>query len=283
MQKFEEAMSEKRALEGRKSRRGDDDGRSRDRGSRHDSHPRMMFSDASSSREAFKKPQPQISRRDNADVDEFGRSRRKRSRSPPTHEEQKAKLAKAVTTSAAPTPSRPVIISQHSNPTLFSDKPPLTMDELNKLNAKVVKARLMGAANLEELEKEYEKEKKRADNYGTVRYQFFFGMAFAVIALIICSLFLIPIHCSFSQKIHLLLLCRPSIAKVDFMNSLYRIHLPCPQMDRNVNARKNSREHMIVRQVNVSNTDPMMTKLHWMTCCDRRRLVHDLPQTWIWI
>ncbi|KAH8550809.1 CwfJ C-terminus 1-domain-containing protein-like protein [Umbelopsis sp. PMI_123] len=168
MEKFEEAMSEKRALEGRKSRRGDDDGRSRDRGSRHDNHPRMMFSDASSSREMFKKPQAQTSSRDNADVDEFGRSRRKRSRSP-TNVEHQTKLAKAVSSSAAPTPSRPIIISQHSNPSLFSDKPPLSVDELNKLNAKVVKARLMGAPNLEELEKEYEKEKKRADEYGTTK------------------------------------------------------------------------------------------------------------------
>jgi hypothetical protein len=171
MEKFEEAMSEKRALEGRKSRRGDDDGRSRDRGSRHDNHPRMMFSDASSSREMFKKPQAQTSSRDNADVDEFGRSRRKRSRSP-TNVEHQTKLTKAVSSSAAPTPSRPIIISQHSNPSLFSDKPPLSVDELNKLNAKVVKARLMGAPNLEELEKEYEKEKKRADEYGTVSLSF---------------------------------------------------------------------------------------------------------------
>jgi hypothetical protein len=42
------------------------------------------------------------------------------------------------------------------------------MDELNKLNAKVVKARLMGADNVEELEKEYNEEKKRFDEYGSV-------------------------------------------------------------------------------------------------------------------
>lgn len=171
MEKFEEAMSERRALDSRHSSRRDD-GRSRDRGgSRYDNHPRMMFSDASvSSRESFRKPQVKASSRDHGDVDEFGRSRtRKRSISPAQDDsEQRAKLAKAVSKTAAPTPTRPVIISQHSMPNVFSENPPLTMDELNKLNAKVVKARLMGADNLEELEKEYNKEKKRFDEYGSV-------------------------------------------------------------------------------------------------------------------
>jgi hypothetical protein len=171
MQKFEEAMSERRALDSRHSSRRDD-GRSRDRGgSRYDNHPRMMFSDASvSSRESFRKPQVKASSRDHGDVDEFGRSRtRKRSISPTQDDsEQRAKLAKAVSKTVASTPTRPVIISQHSMPNVFSENPPLTMDELNKLNAKVVKARLMGADNLEELENEYNKEKKRFDECGSV-------------------------------------------------------------------------------------------------------------------
>jgi len=168
MEKFEEAMSERRALDSRHSRR--DEGRSRDRGgSRYDNQPRMMFSDASApARETFKKPHERQSR-DSADVDEFGRSRRpKRSFSPSqADEEQRTKLAKAVSSTAAAIPARPVIITQHSMPNVFSEKPPLTTDELNRLNAKVVKARLMGADNVEELEQEYEKEKKRSDEHGS--------------------------------------------------------------------------------------------------------------------
>ncbi|KAJ2997187.1 hypothetical protein HDV02_005785 [Globomyces sp. JEL0801] len=42
-------------------------------------------------------------------------------------------------------------------------EPVMTNDQLNRLNAKVIKAKLMKAANLEELEEEYVYEKQRAD------------------------------------------------------------------------------------------------------------------------
>ncbi|CAM0136619.1 Pre-mRNA-splicing factor cwf19 [Umbelopsis sp. WA50703] len=169
MEKFEEAMHERRELDRRQSGRGRGDDQ-RDRRGRHDNRPQMMFSDsASSSRGSFKRPQEKSNQ--SSDVDEFGRERRaKRSLSPsPDEKEVKAKLAKAISSTTAPVPARPVIISQHSNPNLFSEKPPLTTDELNKLNAKVMKAKLMGAHNVAELEKEYEEEKKRADEHGTKR------------------------------------------------------------------------------------------------------------------
>jgi hypothetical protein len=169
MEKFEEAMHERRELDRRQSGRGRGDDQ-RDRRGRHDNRPQMMFSDsASSSRGSFKRPQEKSNQ--SSDVDEFGRERRaKRSLSPsPDEKEVKAKLAKAISSTTAPVAARPVIISQHSNPNLFSEKPPLTTDELNKLNAKVMKAKLMGAHNVAELEKEYEEEKKRADEHGTVR------------------------------------------------------------------------------------------------------------------
>ncbi|KAM0790527.1 hypothetical protein ACM66B_003397 [Microbotryomycetes sp. NB124-2] len=45
-------------------------------------------------------------------------------------------------------------------------KPPLTQSELNKLQAKVLKAKLMGSDNANELEQEYERERKRRDEAG---------------------------------------------------------------------------------------------------------------------
>lgn len=45
-------------------------------------------------------------------------------------------------------------------------KPPLTQSELNKLQAKVLKAKLMGAGDADALEREYEAERKRRDEAG---------------------------------------------------------------------------------------------------------------------
>lgn len=52
------------------------------------------------------------------------------------------------------------------DPTTTASKPPLTQSELNKLQAKVLKARLMGNDNAAELEKEYEKERERTLEMG---------------------------------------------------------------------------------------------------------------------
>ncbi|KAG5460649.1 MAG: hypothetical protein BJ554DRAFT_7273 [Olpidium bornovanus] len=44
---------------------------------------------------------------------------------------------------------------------------PLTKDQLNKLNAKVLRARMLGSPNLAELERQFEAEKKRAEEAAT--------------------------------------------------------------------------------------------------------------------
>ena len=46
-------------------------------------------------------------------------------------------------------------------------KPVLTKNQLNKLNSKIMKARLMNSSNLKELEEEYERELKRFEEAKT--------------------------------------------------------------------------------------------------------------------
>jgi hypothetical protein len=61
---------------------------------------------------------------------------------------------------------KPVSIPKASAPKtvkLVAVEPVLTTDQLNKLYSKVVKARIMKSPNLEELEEEYEYEKKRSE------------------------------------------------------------------------------------------------------------------------
>ena len=77
--------------------------------------------------------------------------------------------------------SSPLIITQHQMPAAFSSAEPiLTRDQLNKLNAEVLKAKLMGKDNAEELEKEYEKQRilfeaqETGSAEGTVSFLFFF-------------------------------------------------------------------------------------------------------------
>ncbi|CAO3586095.1 unnamed protein product [Absidia cylindrospora] len=71
---------------------------------------------------------------------------------------------------ATTTPSTPLIITAHQMPTAFgntSTEPILTRDELNKLNSKIVKARLMGSEDdALELENEY---KKQVDRFEAAR------------------------------------------------------------------------------------------------------------------
>jgi len=56
--------------------------------------------------------------------------------------------------------STPIPTATSSN-TNSNDKPVLTKNQLNKLNSKIMKAKLMNSANLKELEEEYERELKR--------------------------------------------------------------------------------------------------------------------------
>lgn len=121
-----------------------------------------MFADSSAAEKSFRRP--------DENVDEFGREvkRRRRSLTPPP--------APIPVVSEAPTPvqeraaeelveaaehpsSKPVIISQHELPSAFSaTEKVMSRDELNKLNAQVLRAKLMGQPNAEELEKEYERQ-----------------------------------------------------------------------------------------------------------------------------
>ncbi|KAM0753560.1 hypothetical protein T439DRAFT_341984 [Meredithblackwellia eburnea MCA 4105] len=60
--------------------------------------------------------------------------------------------------------SQSIVLNPDPTTTESNSKPPLTQSELNKLQAKVLKARLMGNDNADELEEEYEKERERALN-----------------------------------------------------------------------------------------------------------------------
>ncbi|KAG0167148.1 hypothetical protein DFQ28_003381 [Apophysomyces sp. BC1034] len=161
-EKFKEAMEEREYLDNRK-RRGNDSRRRDDRDERSSSR-RFMFTDTDTSQKAFRRP---TERR--KDLDEFGREvkRRRRSASPDQAAAAKlqaaaAKLAEAAAEAATDDQVRtPVIITQHELPQAFSAEPALSRDELNKLNAKLVKAKLMGADNVDELEKEYEIQAQR--------------------------------------------------------------------------------------------------------------------------
>jgi hypothetical protein len=117
----------------RGSKRSDDD-RGSKRGYKDDresgSQRRYMFTDTDSQQKAFKRPEPP------------------KAQPPPT----------PPPTAASSIPSgaiTPVIQS------VIPQVPSLTRDQLNKLNAKLVKAKLMGSSNVEALEKEYQTELER--------------------------------------------------------------------------------------------------------------------------
>lgn len=136
-----EGDSRRRREDDRGSRRRDDDDRSSrrrdddDRGSKrrddqddrsNGSRSRYMFTDTDSQQKAFKRPEP---------------PKVQPQQPPPT-----------------PPPTAAIIPIIQS---MIPQVPSLTRDQLNKLNAKIVKAKLMGLSNLEELEKEYQTELER--------------------------------------------------------------------------------------------------------------------------
>lgn len=141
VEKFEEALAEREYLDSRRgggSRRGDDrrsrdryndDRRNDDRRSR-DSGRRYMFTETDSQQKSFKRPSPP----------------------PPRYQTQPA----ATPPVPAPPPPTPApVIPQIS---MAAPIQALTRDQLNKLNSKIVKAKLMGSDNVEALEKEYQLE-----------------------------------------------------------------------------------------------------------------------------
>ncbi|KAK4513250.1 uncharacterized protein ATC70_011818 [Mucor velutinosus] len=150
VEKFEEALAEREYLDTRRggsssnSRRGDErrsrdrdndnrrsDGR-RSREGNNDRGRRYMFTDTDSQQRSFKRPSPP----------------------PPRYQTQPA--AGSTPPVPAPPPPTPVpVIPQMALPAPIQA---LTRDQLNKLNSKIVKAKLMGADNVEALEKEYQLE-----------------------------------------------------------------------------------------------------------------------------
>ncbi|GAN01980.1 complexed with cdc5 protein cwf19 [Mucor ambiguus] len=152
VEKFEEALAEREYLDNRRggsssnSSRQSDDRRSRDRNydgryndnrrsrdSNSDRGRRYMFTDTDSQQKSFKRPSPP----------------------PPRYQTQPASTA-ATPSVPAPLPPTPVpVIPQISMPVPIQA---LTRDQLNKLNSKIVKAKLMGSDNVEALEKEYQLE-----------------------------------------------------------------------------------------------------------------------------
>ncbi|KAI8646313.1 CwfJ C-terminus 1-domain-containing protein-like protein [Parasitella parasitica] len=148
VEKFEEALAEREYLDGRKSgRRGNDrhgrdreytrhrdderknarDGRENSSSGDNDRGPRYVFTETDSQQKSFKRPE--VPRRP----------------SPPPRN------LSASTPISTPVP----IIPQTTMPVQIEA---LTRDQLNKLNSKIVKARLMGSDNVDALEKEYQLE-----------------------------------------------------------------------------------------------------------------------------
>ncbi|KAI9315067.1 CwfJ C-terminus 1-domain-containing protein-like protein, partial [Dichotomocladium elegans] len=152
IEKLNEALAERDYLDkNKRTRRDDDDDYARSHRTR-----RYVYADSEKSA-AFRRPE---------NVDEFGREmKRRKTTPPPTVESERPSRV-----SAAPLPpivntksssDGLVIIPQHEMPQAFSPtERVMTRDELNKMNAKVMKAKIMGDDNAEELEKEYERQVK---------------------------------------------------------------------------------------------------------------------------
>lgn len=150
IEKLNEALAEREYLDN-KNNRSRRDGRDNDRGGGR----RFVYTDSEKSSASFRRPE---------DVDEFGRQVKRRKTTPPPPPQQQAPpqpspvpLSSVDTTSS----SKPVIITQHEMPQAFThSERVMTRDELNKLNADMLKAKLMGKDNAEELEQEYERQVK---------------------------------------------------------------------------------------------------------------------------
>ncbi|OZJ04866.1 hypothetical protein BZG36_02602 [Bifiguratus adelaidae] len=158
LEKLQEALDERAELDRRRERRDGprDDGRRR---------PRMMFTEAGGSRDSFKRPDDsRQSRHRDSDTDEFGRTKRPRTEA--SSSESVASYSDHLQPVSNPS-KQPSVHIIHPDESLRTTAPPpsnvLSRNELNKLNAKIVKARLMDAPNLAELEAQYEAEKQKHD------------------------------------------------------------------------------------------------------------------------
>ncbi|GAA5902277.1 uncharacterized protein JCM6883_001353 [Sporobolomyces salmoneus] len=186
MEAFEEAREEKRVLDERDSRRGGGGGRresGRPSTPRGDSARKFVFTDTPdpstssrpSSRNAFRRPgetpsqsqtQPSLSR--SASTQSLSGSRPSTpipsvftppiSRTPLV----RSNLSQSTVLNPDPTTTGPTTSDSSST------KPILSQSELNKLQAKVLKAKLMDDESATQLEKEYEMEVKRSQEAGPI-------------------------------------------------------------------------------------------------------------------
>ncbi|KAJ3032965.1 hypothetical protein HK097_005015, partial [Rhizophlyctis rosea] len=148
LEDFEDAKEERAFLDQRRAGRGD-------RNKRDEGYRPTVRSGAS-----FQRP-----------TDEFGRELREE----PPRFSRPTEPVKSVPTSSSQTPAKPISETSSSRvpsilpqtaPSRASSTPVLTKDELNKLQAKALKAKLTGLPDAEALEKEFGREKRRADEVG---------------------------------------------------------------------------------------------------------------------
>lgn len=143
MERLNEALAERDYLDKNKRSRRDDRG---DRGRR------FVYTDSEKSSASFRRPD---------DVDEFGRQVKRRKTTPPPAPATPPPSQSTSASLPSVDTSKPVIITQHDMPQAFThSERVMTRDELNKLNADMLKAKLMGKDNAEELEQEYERQVK---------------------------------------------------------------------------------------------------------------------------
>ncbi|KAI8048599.1 CwfJ C-terminus 1-domain-containing protein-like protein [Gilbertella persicaria] len=126
-ERFQEALDEREYLDNKKA------GRSHRRGEEKPTR-RYVFNDTETQKKSFRRPDPPAAR----------------PRSPPPS----IPLPQATVTPVSSIPATPMLSTPPASTAL-------TRDQLNKLNAKLVKAKLMGANNVEELEREYQAELDR--------------------------------------------------------------------------------------------------------------------------
>jgi hypothetical protein len=169
-------LDEQAYLDQRKGKGGRSSTSSRQQSEHVSSSRKFMFTDSDSknAQRQFKRPPQSSSSTYANDTQPINSRRAKRSRTPSPSPEriQHARQDPTITPKeiTTTTSSTPLIITPHQMPATFgnsSSEPIMTRDELNKLNSKIVKSRLMGNEDeAVELEKEY---KKQVDRFEAAR------------------------------------------------------------------------------------------------------------------
>ena len=171
LEAFEEAKEERRILderEGRRASQGRRDDHDRSREATRGSEQRYMFSEvgaaaiASRSSSSFRRP----GGRDHSAPSTPGTGRES---APPTNKRLNSLRLPSEASSASTTPSALTPIPTVMTPPIAGRGPVtgLSTAELNKLQAQVLKAKLMGIPNAEQLEQEYDAEVAKSLGIGT--------------------------------------------------------------------------------------------------------------------